>query len=177
MNDIFSKNCKEEDQELYYPTITRAYLYEQLIKRSEIKGKILEVGCGTGIMSTLVKDYIGITKRKSEVLFGKEHNLPIVYGDMLNIPFPDEYFDCVVCIHTLEYTFKQAEAIYEMVRVTVKGGCIIIVYDCDWIIDDYFCLLLPRGLKKILEKFGCEIIEQKQLPTDDISHYIIIARK
>lgn len=177
MSNIFSKNRDEDNAELYSPTDVRKDVYRNLMKRSEIKGNILEIGCGTGFMSTLTQNYTGMTKRKSEVIYGKEHNLPIVYGDMLNIPFPDEYFDCVVCVHTLEYTLKQAEAIHEFVRVVKKGGYILILYDCDYIIKDFFCFLSQRDLWVIMRKFGCEVMEQNQIPPSDTSHYLTVARR
>ena len=95
--------------------------------------KILEAGCGNGKNLDYLKlhgmNVYGIDF--SEKLLGicKNKNLNVRYADIRNIPFPDNYFDCVISpavIHHLKFETDRYKAIDEMLRVC-KPNCRIIV--------------------------------------------------
>jgi SAM-dependent methyltransferase len=46
--------------------------------------------------------------------------------DILNIPLPDNQFDCIICYHVLEHIPDDKKAIRELVRVLKPGGWAII---------------------------------------------------
>lgn len=50
----------------------------------------------------------------------------VVLGDMHKIPFPDNFFDAVVCGWTLSYSTDPRRATGEMIRVARPGGLIAI---------------------------------------------------
>lgn len=45
-----------------------------------------------------------------------------VKADILNLPFPDESFDVVICNHVLEHIEDDTKAMLELYRVMKKGG-------------------------------------------------------
>ena len=48
-------------------------------------------------------------------------------GGLLNIRYPDDYFDCVYCVEALGHALRTERAIKEMVRILKPGGKIIII--------------------------------------------------
>lgn len=48
----------------------------------------------------------------------------ITLGDMHNIPFPDGYFDAVICGWTISYSTNPSKAAAEMARVARPGGLV-----------------------------------------------------
>ena len=55
---------------------------------------------------------------------GQELLIPIEYQDIENLTYPDEFFDIVHCVNTLDHTRNARKAIEEMKRVCKKGGWI-----------------------------------------------------
>ncbi len=103
--------------------------------------KILDVACGTGRMLPIVFsqnkkiDYTGldtssemtsVLKEKANKL-GEIKNVKIILGDASKMPFKENSFDIVFSYHLLWHLPKQEQEkiIYEMIRVTKKGGVII----------------------------------------------------
>lgn len=51
-----------------------------------------------------------------------------VLGDLTALPFPDERFDVVICLHVLEHVPDDAAAVRELARVAAPGGrCLVVV--------------------------------------------------
>jgi SAM-dependent methyltransferase len=125
---------------------TAAEIYEQhlvpamfepfardLIQLCHIRGsdRILDVACGTGIVSRLAIDYVDPTIGK---VVGVDIN-PIMLnvarhcsagkgiewkeGSAISLPFPNESFDLVICQQGLQFFPDRLEALTEMNRVLV----------------------------------------------------------
>ncbi|MBI2546405.1 methyltransferase domain-containing protein [Candidatus Woesearchaeota archaeon] len=104
------------------------------------KGKLLDIGCGTGIMTRLYKtkyhnlevtgldpDMQALRIAKSKAL---QNNLKIKYihGSAEKLPFPNESFDVItttLAIHHLK-TPQKIAAFREMYRILRKGGRLIV---------------------------------------------------
>jgi len=113
------------------------------IKEKEDK-LILEAGCGTGrLCCLLARDFpnlrvIGIDISPNSLKIAnllKEYlhvsNVSFEIGDLFQIPYPDNYFDVVFNEGVIEHYSLRNNANYidafkEMIRVTKKGGKIII---------------------------------------------------
>lgn len=67
----------------------------------------------------LAKEYKEITDE-----YGIELLIPIEYQDMTNLTYPDESFDVVHCINTLDHIKDIKKAISEMKRICKSGGWI-----------------------------------------------------
>ncbi len=101
------------------------------------KGKILDVGCGTGEYFKHFKgDQIyGIDLEQSYFKFIRKKKFAgkkiiLKKADMRNLPFEDKSFDFILCVLVLEYMKTNKElktAISEMKRVLKKGGVLIVV--------------------------------------------------
>jgi len=95
---------------------------------------ILDAGCGTGVFTldilSLGSKVIGIDiSLPMLVQAGKKLKgfpFPMVLADVLNLPFPENSFDKVVSMTTLEFIEDGKGAVEELFRVTKKGGYIVV---------------------------------------------------
>ena len=91
-----------------------------------------DIGCGNGKNMMCRKDCINIGCDFSINLtkLCQKKNLNVVQGNILNIPFKDNFFDATICIaviHHLSTIAKRNKAIQELLRVTKQGGKILIL--------------------------------------------------
>lgn len=109
----------------------------KLIKRN-IKGKkVLDVGCGSGIIlkSLITSGYkaVGFDSSKPQYELAKARlkssNLPT--GAVYNVPLEktakwENHFDTIICLDVLEHIKNDTQAIKNLVRLAKSGGRIII---------------------------------------------------
>lgn len=91
-----------------------------------LHGKILDVGCDTGILKTFLGpiDYTGI-----DINGNPDIVLDLEKVDCL--PFQDQIFDCVVCTDVLEHIDNFHRIFEELIRVT-RGKIILSLPNC-WV--------------------------------------------
>lgn len=88
------------------------------------KGRVLEVGCGTGLLQDVVDDYIGIDIAVSSKQYMHK---PFVAASATKLPFPDSSFDGVWSFWVLEHVTEPELMLSEMRRVTKPGGSVFLV--------------------------------------------------
>jgi len=101
------------------------------IKRYE---RILDVACGTGIVSRLAIDYVNASVGKvvgidinpimlnMARLCSTGRNIEWKEGSALSLPFPDGSFDLVICQQGLQFMPDRNKALREMNRVLISGS-------------------------------------------------------
>ena len=107
-----------------------------LIKLCNIKRyeRILDVACGTGIVSRLAIDYVNASVGKvvgidiSPIMLkmarrcSTGRNIEWKEGSALSLPFPDGSFDLVICQQGLQFMPDRNKAVREMNRVLISGS-------------------------------------------------------
>ena len=100
------------------------------IRRSD---RILDVACGTGIVSRLAIDYVDVTVGKvvgvdiNPVMLNVAHHcsagkdIDWKQGSATSLPFPNESFDLVMCQQGLQFFPDRRKALTEMNRVLVRA--------------------------------------------------------
>lgn len=94
--------------------------------------KVLDIACGTGYLAHKIalthtnKSVTGIDFNLSNVTDKNAGNLILENGSILNINYADDYFDTVICAHTLEHLYEPKNALQELRRVTCKRLIIIL---------------------------------------------------
>ena len=103
-------------------------------------GRVLDVAGGTGDLSALFAARAGVTgqvwltdingamlARGRDRLLDRGRVVPVVQCDAERLPFPDDYFDCVVVGFGLRNMTHKEIALVEMLRVLRTGGCLLVL--------------------------------------------------
>lgn len=152
---------------------THRQIFEQFLRHIEPGKKVLDVGCGEGVLSLL------LAKQKEATVTGTDISFPnivsarqlarewdisakFVQADAENLPFPDNSFDVVISSHVLEHLPNLRQWLRELRRVT-RSSALIAMPTClnpsCWVLlggDDYWkvsrrsVIALPLGLAKML---------------------------
>ncbi len=104
----------------------------QTVAAARPEGVVLDAGCGTGMTTRLMLhceriEALDFSARSLQVLqqkVGPRANLDLVHGDLLELPFADAEFDCVVCANALNCLTPEnhPRAAAELLRVLRPGG-------------------------------------------------------
>jgi ubiquinone/menaquinone biosynthesis C-methylase UbiE len=160
--DAYFRYCTERDLDI---------LLHYLPKR----GKILDVGGGYGRLAIPLAKLgydVYLLEPVKEILelaelYAKREKVSITLkrGSILDIPYPDEYFDAVTAMRdVLNYCGNPERGIVELARVCKKGGTVAI--SCGSI---YSRLTSGRPLKSSVEvkMLYRSIIEKEAVPTGE----------
>lgn len=103
------------------------------------QGRVLEVGCGLGLLQDLVPDYTGI-----DILPHPKRTLhkPFCRCNATRLPFPDNSFDGAWSIWVLEHVCPPEDMLREMRRVVKPGGHVF--FSAVYAIDSW----ISQGLHK-----------------------------
>jgi 2-polyprenyl-3-methyl-5-hydroxy-6-metoxy-1,4-benzoquinol methylase len=94
-------------------------------------GRILDVGCGRGILPTLMRergwevDALEFSETAARHARDELH-LPVFVGDIVQSPYADSSFDTVVLWHVLEHLADPAAAIRRARQILKPGGLLVI---------------------------------------------------
>jgi len=145
-------------------------------------GKILDIGCGNcrNLLPFGFKGYelYGIDKSAKMIeqaqLFTSEYNLKVSLevGDMVSLPYPDNFFDYVLslaALHHLRTPARRKRAVQEMYRVLKRGGIArVSVWQelhkeesfVKWgELKRYYYKFPPKELRRLLEATGFNVLE------------------
>jgi SAM-dependent methyltransferase len=134
----------------------------------ELRGEVLDVGCGTKPYRALVPatSYTGLdydTPARRAAGFAD------VFYDGGQFPFADASFDGVLCTQVLEHVFNPDEFLREIARVSRSGGVLALTVPFVW--DEHeqpydFGRYSSFGLRALLERTGFEVVRLEKTPTD-----------
>jgi ubiquinone/menaquinone biosynthesis C-methylase UbiE len=132
--------------------------------------KILDVGCGTGVVGIDLLNLIPsaqllfgldiepsvLQAAREKIPNGKEGNF--IAGNAYDLPFRQSSFDLVACQYVLQHLSQPVKALSEMRRVSRVGGEVIIFE-----FDDRTGFSYPPAPKELQELFRAkiELIERK----------------
>jgi len=120
-------------ESFYWWFVARRQLLESLVEsiaRDFKKATILDVGCGTGInYSVLSKhgDTFSTDASEEALAFSKSRGTDgLARSDLESLPFANSTFDIVTALDVLEHVDDDLKALNEILRVTAKGGVLVI---------------------------------------------------
>ena len=96
--------------------------------------RVLDAGCGTGVFTLDIlaagASVVGLDISGPMISVARKKTIgypfSAVRGDMLRLPFRDNYFDKAVSITALEFIKDARSAVDELFRVTRPGGCVVV---------------------------------------------------
>jgi 2-polyprenyl-3-methyl-5-hydroxy-6-metoxy-1,4-benzoquinol methylase len=115
---------------------------EQLV--SKPKGKLLDVGCGSGKSLLIAKqlgwDVTGIEIDPSAVKAARAQGLNIIEGDFRQLKQLENEFDCIICSHVLEHVHFPLELLALLTQALRPQGIVL--------------LSLPNAASHVRAEFG-----------------------
>jgi glycosyltransferase involved in cell wall biosynthesis/trans-aconitate methyltransferase len=138
IKEKFNNESSRYEQDMYLNTLGARFVdgveKEAILSSFSEKGKILDLGVGTGRWSReLVKlgnDVIGVDI-SDKMLEVARKNIPsdrfkTVNSDMESLPFDDEEFDAINCIRAVKYAKNYGNVFHGMNRVLKKNGLLVL---------------------------------------------------
>jgi SAM-dependent methyltransferase len=106
--------------------------------------RVLEAGCGEGYGAALIRDdgaeAVALDLDADATVHAKtEYALPLVRGNLVQLPFADASFDTVVSLQTVEHLWDQPAFITECARVLIPHGLLVVstpnrlTFSPDWV--------------------------------------------
>ncbi|MDH3972665.1 MAG: class I SAM-dependent methyltransferase [Deltaproteobacteria bacterium] len=145
-------------------------------------GKILDIGCGRGVMLNILKkmgwQVCGTELSKKSSSFARErHEIEVITKDISHCDFPEKSFDIVTMWHVLEHLPAPFSTIEEVGRILKDGGRLIVEVpnfgglQATFFANKWFHLDSPRhifhfnekSLVKYIEKCGFQVIKRENL--------------
>ena len=135
----------------------------------QVKGRILDVGCGTKPYESLFTNasgYIGMDYDSPENRKIKQID---IFYDQKTFPFKDGEFDGVIFTQVLEHVFNPDEFLDEVNRTLKLGGKILMSVPFVW--DEHsqphdYARYSSFGVVHLLKSHGFEIIEHRKTLND-----------
>ena len=165
-------------------------LYGVILGLVPNRGKLLDAGCGIGVLLRMIRD-----KYPAVELFGTDFSRVAVdrtrgYGFSVeravlpDIPFPDNFFTCVVCTEVLEHLDDPAATLREFRRILADDGLVIVSVPkdmgpdhCDEHVQDFD----EAKLRKAFSESGLPITQlsvvEREPHRKPGSSYLVVAEK
>ena len=131
----YQNQClKNNNPEVLYNHIIHSSRVEQILNyTANISGKVLDIGCFDGFITEKIlkqgnKEVIGMDRWEEAMELTRSKGIETVWGDMDNpqIPFADNYFDCVVAADVFNSIFDPDAVMEEVTRILKPQGKLII---------------------------------------------------
>jgi len=164
MHSINLWTDKMKKNKKFYPSDKMRWnIYTKILRKIKLnkKDKILDAGCGQGILSEYLQGYnlYGIDFNKNSLILAKKRNYnQVKFSDINSIPYPDKFFDKTICIEVFQYISEPKKAYEELKRVT-KNELIIAI-------PNYNCIGIRSILFKFWRKPFFETINKTYFPTN-----------
>lgn len=144
--------------------------------------KVLDVGCGTGEMTLLLaqlgyevygldisKKMLAKAEEKAKKRAGSNGGRPIQFqwGDAEDPPYPNDFFDAVICRHVLWTLPSPQKALNSWARIVKENGKVIVI-DALW--DDGS---LETRIRRTVGKWLRSVMERKDSAGDHYSAEIL----
>ncbi|MDY6931248.1 MAG: class I SAM-dependent methyltransferase [Halobacteriota archaeon] len=135
-------------------------LVKEELQKEEKLGHVLELGCGTGLYTEVLKDnseFVLATDFSDEMieaskkLRGGYQNVKFLKADAMNLNFDEESFDTIVMINLIHVISDPERVINESSRVLKSGGKILIA---SFALDEMNLLNKIRTGNRYLRTFG-----------------------
>ena len=132
--DAFAPTYEEERHRGYHALIDR--LETELALRYATGARVLEAGCGTGMILKEVapraREAFGVDLSPGMLASARARNLKVVHGSITDLPFASGEFDVVYAFKVLAHVERIERALAELARVVRPGGRVLAEFYNPW---------------------------------------------
>lgn len=127
----YSKYHRDQDYENFEAMFRNIFRKRVLLIHRYISngGRVLDVGCSTGIFLELFKDegweVWGVEPSESSSV-AKSRGIKVIKNYFEKAKLPNNYFDLVVMNHTMEHLRNPLEILRKVNQIVKKNGCLFI---------------------------------------------------
>lgn len=161
----------------------------------QLSGNILDVGCGTGILVQLVRQFGGNFHlyeldlslsmiRQNRNRWQTDRDLFQINADVHQLPLPSAQFDTLLCFAALPHFANQSFALQELARVLKPEGFLVVLHLMSSAILNRYHRRVNRAIAKDrlptanelaerLEQLGFAVLRKTE--REDL--YLIVAKK
>lgn len=107
-------------------------VHQKIIRFVGSGSKILDVGCANGYLSKLIKEkgnaVSGIEISEIAAKEAKGHLDELIVGNIehMNLPWPEQHFDIIICADVLEHLFDPSTVLVKLRKVLKDNGVLIL---------------------------------------------------
>jgi ubiquinone/menaquinone biosynthesis C-methylase UbiE len=148
------------------------------LKKMQYKS-ILDVPCGLctdyfGLQQdNCIVDYLGVDITPKLVARAKHFSIPVVEGNIENLPFEDSRFEFAYARHILEHLPSYKRGLQELIRVASKEAYIVFFIKPDpELLEHKINLTVNNGCELYHNIYSKKQIEQFLLSQDKVSNFI-----
>jgi 2-polyprenyl-3-methyl-5-hydroxy-6-metoxy-1,4-benzoquinol methylase len=139
-NDVFM-GVRVGKQKNYKRTFKEEYRLKRMTEALHLnKGRILDIGCGGGILTESLHYYYpqaklyGCDVSKTAITYAKKSGSGRVTYDVIKnkkLPYPDDYFDACVCLDVMEHIPDVDFFLKEVRRILKRNGKFFLLVPCE----------------------------------------------
>jgi SAM-dependent methyltransferase len=156
---------------------SREYAMRQILKYANSNSVILEIGCSSGFMLSLMRKQLPNTLiMGADIVFEplqkiavNQPHTPLFRFNLLKCPLPDNSIDVIVMLNVLEHIDDDAGALYQVNRILKPGGVVIIEVPAGPELYDVYDKLLMHYRRYSL-KHICRIVQEQKFNILKKSH-------
>jgi SAM-dependent methyltransferase len=126
-SQLYDRFFDTEDRHWWF--VGRRRLATALLEQTGARGRILDLGCGTGgVLQHLGSfgDAIGLDPAPEAAQYCKRRDVPMVVGSGMDLPFADSSFDIVLALDVIEHVPDDVALLREAQRVLRPDGVLLV---------------------------------------------------
>ncbi|MBI4173817.1 MAG: class I SAM-dependent methyltransferase [Candidatus Aenigmarchaeota archaeon] len=174
VRELYNRLSSNYDARHQSPTTAAIREREKRLLEKFAKGRILDLGCGTGfhlqLLSGMQAKACGLDISEGMLKKSKERGLAgLVQGNAETLPFANQAFDTVICLFATLNICDLGKALAEMARISKQGSLAIVsfasVYDNNYALREKLSGKKLRFRKAGIEKqkLGIRLYEKEEV--------------
>jgi SAM-dependent methyltransferase len=141
----------------------RIYKPQWLAKvRSGLRGRVLDVGVGTGFTTGHLEDAVGIDL-SAEMLRRARYRGHLLRADFTRPPFRDASFDTVVLAGSFYYLPGPQEGMSTAARLLGPGGIVVLLSPATWALAPFVPIYSPKEYETFMTRAGLRLRSYERL--------------